>query len=365
MANKHDMYNDEIVELESLEEVEETDSLTDDFEYFDINKLLSHPKITNIKETMQNYSFPSVILNPRLYLIYENPQYRYLFDGSKQSLPRNFALDFPHDLGTEELGTLYKSLQNKSDGYSFRGRFQSINRNKLNQLFNVNISPIFTEEYETPIAYQAFFDNVTLEQKNLLHSTFLSLLEASKLKDNDTGNHIKRVGEYSKVLAQHLFDNEIDPDITPEFIHNIQFLAQMHDVGKIGTPDDILNKEGPLDDREWEIMREHTINGAYIMSTYPHPMAREIALFHHEHWDGSGYPYNLSKDMIPISARIVAIADVYDALRMQRSYKAAFNHDKATEIIIDQKETHFDPVLIDVFMKVRDYFNILFKQFKD
>jgi len=357
--------SDEFEELETLEEIEEDEELLNEAGSVDRKELLSHPIVLPLTKTMDNYSFPSVLLSPRLYIIYENDRYFQLFSTPEGQIPRSFAQDFPHDLSTEKIGTIYTSLHSKTEGYSFRGRLQAIHHHMINQIFNVNISPIFGEDSENPLVYQAFLDNVTLEQNNLLHNTFLSLLEASKLKDNDTGNHIQRVGEYSKILSQYLFEHKLSSDITPEFIHNIQFLAQMHDVGKIGTPDDILNKEGPLEDHEWEIMREHTINGAYIMSTYPHSMAREIALFHHEHWDGKGYPYKLAGDMIPISSRIVAIADVYDALRMKRSYKTAFNHKKALEIILEQKGSHFDPQLISAFLKVHEQFDNLYEELKD
>ena len=195
----------------------------------------------------------------------------------------------------------------------------------------------------------------------------MSLLEASKLKDNDTGNHITRVNHYSQRLSEELFRsknpkyNRIDAD----FIDNIGFLASMHDVGKIGTPDDILNKEGPLSDWEWTVMREHTKNGAFILSTYPNPMAKEIALSHHERWDGSGYPYQLSGEMIPLAARIVTIADVYDALRMERSYKPALEHGVAVQKMIEGKENHFDPFLVEVFISVEADFNHIFEDNKD
>jgi putative two-component system response regulator len=192
-------------------------------------------------------------------------------------------------------------------------------------------------------------------------------LEASKLKDNDTGNHIVRVNFYSRRLSEELFRsknpkyNRIDAD----FIDNIGFLSSMHDVGKIGTPDDILNKEGPLSDWEWTVMREHTKNGAFILSTYPNPMAKEIALSHHERWDGSGYPYQLSGEMIPLAARIVTIADVYDALRMERSYKPALDHESTKEKLMEGKESHFDPFLIDVFSSVENDFQHIYDDNKD
>jgi putative two-component system response regulator len=369
--NDHtDSYMEEVGELEPLEELEsvETDIRTPqamEIEAIEPEKLFSHPKIQHILEAMNTYTFPSVLLTANLYILYENSPYSQLFIAPNRQIPRSLAQDFPHDLSTEQIGKIFASLQSEKENFSYRGRLQSIHRSRLDQLFNVNIIPIFTDLFSQPTVYQAFFDNVTKEQKDLLHTTFLSLLEASKLKDNDTGNHIQRVGEYSKIMSQYLFDYEIISEIGPEFIHNIQFLAQMHDVGKIGTPDDILNKEGPLDEREWEIMQEHTFNGAYIMSTYPHSMAREIALFHHEHWDGAGYPYSIAGDMIPLASRIVAIADVYDALRMQRSYKSSFDHQKATAIITEQRTTHFDPTLVDVYLNIQDEFDRLYTQLKD
>jgi putative two-component system response regulator len=150
-------------------------------------------------------------------------------------------------------------------------------------------------DIKSPTDFVVMFDDFTEENKKLLRSVFLSLLEASKLKDNDTGMHITRVNEYSRLLAQELFKTggELYKRIDADFIDNIGFLAAMHDVGKIGTPDDILNKEGPLSDWEWTIMREHTKNGAFILSTYPNPMAKEIALSHHEKWNGTGYPFRL------------------------------------------------------------------------
>jgi putative two-component system response regulator len=170
-----------------------------------------------------------------------------------------------------------------------------------------------------------------------------------------------RVNYYSEALTRALKNRPGYDVVDADFIDNIGFLAAMHDVGKIGTPDDILNKEGPLSEFEWSVMKEHTINGAFILSTYPNPMAREIAISHHEKWDGSGYPYQLSGDTIPLSARIVAIADVYDALRMKRSYKPPYSHEVAMKKILESKGTHFDPDLIDIMMTVSDKFGELYE----
>ena len=162
-----------------------------------------------------------------------------------------------------------------------------------------------------------------------------------------------------------LYDKKGYERIDADFIDNIGFLASMHDVGKIGTPDDILNKEGPLSDWEWSVMQEHTKNGAFILSTYPHPMAKEIALSHHERWNGHGYPFKLEGDMIPLAARIVSIADVYDALRMKRSYKPALEHKITVEKMMESKNSQFDPALIDIFFNIAEDFNEYYETIKD
>ena len=359
---------EELETLEPLEDIEGSESPASTFTAEPLQAKLDiegYPQLGSLLKTFENFTFPALILSPRLYILWENSSYHDLFVHRERVLPISLAQDFPHHFDTEELGKMYASLNNPEGNYSYRLRIEAIHHKRLTRIFNVNITPIFFNGEETPLYYQAFFDDVTREQKLLIHNTFLSLLEASKLKDNDTGKHIQRVGGYCRILAEYLYRHVPDTTITPEFIENIQFLAQMHDVGKIGTPDDILNKEGPLDDREWGIMREHTINGAYIMSTYPHPMAREIALFHHEHWDGNGYPYRLSEDMIPISARIVAVADVYDALRMKRSYKSAMPHQEAAKIMLKNSGTHFDPRLIEYFKNLEDDFTAIYSRLGD
>ncbi|MQY77251.1 MAG: HD domain-containing protein, partial [Spirochaeta sp.] len=199
----------------------------------------------------------------------------------------------------------------------------------------------------------------------MLRTTYNSLLGAARLKDNDTGNHIERVNRYARKMAEALHGIDEYPEVDREFIENIGFLAAMHDIGKIGTPDDILNKAASLEAWEWEIMQEHTLNGAYIMSSYPNSMAKEIALRHHECWDGSGYPHGLSGELIPLSARLVAIGDVYDALRMKRNYKQPFNHQEAQKMIIKDRGSHFDPSLVEYFKELENDFYRIFEELKD
>ncbi len=322
-----------------------------------------------LRTGLKDSTIPAVILDSKLNILWENIRYRRLFLDKKRTLPVNLVSDFTPFIDPEKLHEIISSITDEKTGFSYKGRLESKNNNRLTIIVNILITPLFqkggTGSGGKPEFYSAIFDDISLEHKKLLQNTFLSLLEASKLKDNDTGNHIKRVGEYSRVLAETLFGKPGYEKVNREFIENILFLAPMHDVGKIGTPDDILNKEGPLDDKEWEIMKEHTKNGAYILQAYPDPMAKDIAVFHHEKWNGSGYPFGIAGEQIPLAPRIVAIADVYDALRMKRSYKEPFSHEESVSIIKKDSGTHFDPALADIFLGIEDSFNEIFENLKD
>ncbi len=319
-----------------------------------------------LRTGLKSSLIPSVILDKKLNILWENKKYKELFINKERALPVNLVSDFTPFIDTQKLGSIISSISSPEKGYSYKGRLESKNRNRLTVIVNIMITPLFKAgETGNPSYYSALFDDITKEHNAMLENTFLSLLEASKLKDNDTGNHIKRVGEYSRFLSEQLFGKAGYDEVNREFIENIHFLAPMHDVGKIGTPDDILNKEGPLDDKEWAIMKEHTKNGAYILQAYPDPMAKDIAVFHHEKWDGSGYPFGIAESQIPLAARIVAMADVYDALRMKRSYKEPFTHAESVSIIRKGSGVHFDPDLIEIFINIEDSFNNIFESLKD
>lgn len=325
-------------------------------------------KSKGLKTGLKNSAIPSVILDSKLNVIWENKRYQELFTSETRRLPVNLVSDFSPFINTSRLSKIYKSVTDENTGFSYKGRLEKRHRDRLSIITNIIITPLFEQSDKKnikPSFYTALFDDISAEHKAMLQNTFLSLLEASKLKDNDTGNHIERVGEYSKVISEKLFGKEEYPEVDREFIENILFLAPMHDVGKIGTPDDILNKQGPLDDREWMIMKEHTKNGAYILHAYPDPMAKQIAIFHHEKWDGSGYPAGIDHFDIPLAPRIVAIADVYDALRMRRSYKEPFTHEESVEIIKKDAGSHFDPALVDVFLKIENDFREIYNRLID
>ena len=304
---------------------------------------------------------PVLIINKKLKIIYSNESCIHMFPGFSQLSGKYFFDLFGKAFELEDARKIRETIVNGGNGFSWKGSAQLKTRSTVSVQIRVYIFPLEMNLKSTS-DFVVMFDDFTEENKKLLRSVFLSLLEASKLKDNDTGKHIVRVNEYSKRLAEELFKigGEAYKRIDADFIDNIGFLAAMHDVGKIGTPDDILNKEGPLSDWEWTVMREHTKNGAFILSTYPHPMAKEIALSHHEKWDGTGYPFQLEGEMIPLAARIVTIADVYDALRMERSYKPALNHEISIEKIIEDSGSHFDPKLVEVVKTIAGDFDKIY-----
>ncbi|MEQ1530286.1 MAG: HD domain-containing phosphohydrolase [Methylococcales bacterium] len=172
--------------------------------------------------------------------------------------------------------------------------------------------------------------------------------EAGHYKDNDTGVHIWRMAAYSKVLAKALGWTTTDAQL-------LELAAPMHDTGKIGIPDAILCKPGNLDAEEWLIMQSHCQMGHDILSKSDAPifkLAAEVALSHHEKWDGSGYPSGLRAEAIPASARIVAVADVFDALTMRRPYKEPWPLTKALTAILDGSGRHFDPTVVDCFSAI-------------
>ncbi|HCC78008.1 MAG: two-component system response regulator [Chloroflexi bacterium GWB2_49_20] len=189
--------------------------------------------------------------------------------------------------------------------------------------------------------------------------TIHRLSMAAEYKDMDTGEHIERMTRYSTVVARRMGLDESS-------IETIQYAAPMHDLGKIGIPDQILMKPGSLDPAEWEIMKQHSVIGAKILNGSNAEFIRlgeTIALNHHEKWDGSGYPNNLKGLEIPIEARIVAIADVFDALTSKRPYKQAFSIEESLAIIKAGRGSQFDPEVVDAFFAVQDEILTIHKYF--
>jgi putative two-component system response regulator len=203
------------------------------------------------------------------------------------------------------------------------------------------------------------------ELEEAYYDTVLRLTQASVYKDRETGAHIQRVSYYAKILARKLGWNEEEQEL-------IFRAAPMHDVGKIAIPDDLIRKRGSLDGIDREVMQSHTLIGASLLegsSSRLLDMAREIALTHHEHWDGTGYPHNLVGEQIPISGRIVMLSDHYDALRSRRSYKRGFDHEATCRVILEGDgrtlPSHFDPHLLEIFAAAHSEFDALFELYKD
>ncbi len=310
---------------------------------------------------------PMAILDVNLNFAYRNEPFDTVLRLFEYAVRPSFVATFSRCLEDKAVSSLLKDLHSPIKGYSWKGMIKHHAKYAGSMLTKVHIFPFKPDGVEghPPLGYVVYLDDVTDENKHFLRGMFSSLLQASKLKDNDTGKHIERVNHYSHVMAAAMYGDARWPSVDVDFVENIGFLAAMHDVGKIGTPDDILNKKGPLNEFEWGIMKEHTINGAFILSSYPDPMAKQIAQSHHEWWNGTGYPYHLVGEMIPLPARIVALADVYDALRMKRSYKEPFDHKRAALLISADRGTHFDPELISVFEELEDDFERIYADNKD
>lgn len=201
------------------------------------------------------------------------------------------------------------------------------------------------------------------ENEDALLYTVKALARASEVNDEDTGNHIVRVNEYSYEIATEL-------GLPQKLASEIHFSAQMHDVGKIHTPPEILKKAGKLTEEEWVEVKKHTSYGVKILGGSPRlETARQIALNHHERWDGSGYPSGLKGDSIPLAARVVSICDVYDALRNKRVYKPAFDHATTCRIITEgdgrTSPGHFDPEVLSIFKKITIRFEEIYLEFRD
>ncbi|MCZ2720710.1 HD domain-containing protein [Marinomonas sp. 15G1-11] len=206
--------------------------------------------------------------------------------------------------------------------------------------------------------------------------TILALATLAETRDNETGNHIRRTQNYVKALAIELSkEPQYSHFLTKENIDLLFKSAPLHDIGKVGIPDNILLKPAKLSENEFQVMKNHASLGDEALSKAEELLgngnisflrfAREIASGHHEKWDGSGYPNGLAGEDIPFSARLMAVADVYDALISKRVYKPAFTHDKAISIIEEGSGKHFDPEIVKVFLRIQNEFDQIANRFSD
>ncbi|RLA79171.1 MAG: hypothetical protein DRG78_13460, partial [Epsilonproteobacteria bacterium] len=213
------------------------------------------------------------------------------------------------------------------------------------------------------------------EDLNRSHIALLdSMVHVAEVHDIETGAHIIRTKKYIKLLAQYIYSKGIyKNELSPEIIDNLYSTAPLHDIGKVGIEDRILKKQGKLTPTEYEVMKTHADLGRHIInnaiSSYrPNPffiMARNIAHYHHEKWDGSGYPEGLKGLEIPLESRLMALVDVYDALDSKRVYKEAFTYEATLEIMIKGRGKHFDPLLLDAFLEIKEKFKVISEEYSD
>ena len=248
----------------------------------------------------------------------------------------------------------------------------------------IHVSPLYPVlTYCSNFSLLSFL-NFRREERRLKEKTRLQLrtqeamLEAianmTETRDPETGNHIKRTRSYVKALAEHIKNKPAYANVVDDaYIENLFQSAPLHDLGKVGVPDHILLKPEGLTGEEYEEIKKHTHYGKRVIDAAQAKLgdtsflkfAGEMAISHHEHWDGSGYPQGLKGEEIPLSGRIMAIGDVYDALISGRPYKGGLDHEKAVEMILAGSGTNFDPQLIDAFLEIHRTFRAIAEQFTD
>jgi putative two-component system response regulator len=244
-------------------------------------------------------------------------------------------------------------------------------------------APIVRARVKTHLALRdqnrALEEKVRVRTDELVHTqdvTIIGFATLAEFRNQETGSHIMRTQQYVRILAQYLMiHSRFSAYLNTDTINLLYKSAPLHDIGKIAVPDRILLKPGKLTTDEFDEIKLHTVYGrdailraeqalGDVRSTFL-SIAKEIAYTHHEKWDGSGYPQGLAGDDIPVSGRLMALADVYDALTSKRVYKAAFTHEKAAEIIREERGKHFDPEIVDAFLDIEDVFQIIAQSLTD
>lgn len=215
------------------------------------------------------------------------------------------------------------------------------------------------------LEYQKLVEMKIREVSEAQQATIFALAKLAEQRDDDTGAHLEQVRDYCEMLARQLAkDSPYADNISEDFIVCIKHASPLHDIGKVAIPDNVLLKPGKLTPAEFDIMKSHTVIGAENLQTVYNKyadnpfigMGIEIALYHHERWDGAGYPDGLVGRNIPLSARIMAVADCYDALRSNRCYRKGFDHETVKNMLLEENGTHFDPEIINAFLTLEDKF---------
>lgn len=252
----------------------------------------------------------------------------------------------------------YGNDEDRKENFRNLRKLEITTDDEIENLYNALLITIKEENRQSTILRKKN-EKIDEMQKNLISA----LAELVESRDNDTGEHIKKTAEYVNIIARKMQERDYyKTQVTDSFIENITYAAPLHDIGKIQVSDNILLKPGKLTDEEFEKMKEHTVYGGKILKNICDYIpdieylreAQFMAEYHHEKWNGKGYPYNLSGESIPLSARIMAVADVFDALVSKRVYKDAFSFEKAVSIIQEESGQQFDPLVVDAFTKSLD-----------
>lgn len=231
--------------------------------------------------------------------------------------------------------------------------------------FDLGAVDYITKPFNPAIVKARVRTHLSLVQADEVLHTRLSIIQslgkAAEYRDNETGMHVIRISHYARILARAIGFSEADAQ-------ELFYAAPMHDVGKIGIPDHILLKPGKLDEQEWEIMRQHTSIGAQIIGEHSSSLlqlAAQLALCHHEKWDGSGYPKGLKGEEIPLPARIISLVDVFDALSSERPYKKPWPLEQTLDFIQSNSGGHFQPELVEAFLANIEQMLEVQRQFAD
>lgn len=280
--------------------------------------------------------------------------------------------------GSADHETNVKALEMGADDFLTRpidaalldARIRNVVRAKAMQEELINYKQQL-EEYNGQL--ESRIDERTAELERTQHLVVFSLARLAESRDPETGQHLERMRRYARELALTLASRrKYEQAITDDFIDEIFHSAPLHDIGKVGIPDRILLKPGKLTTYEFDVMKTHAVIGGDTLHAADAQagrsfltMGREIAYFHHERWDGGGYPEGRSGQDIPLSARIVALADVYDALTSRRPYKRAFTHEESKQIILEGRGAHMDPAVVDAFLECELAFMRIQREYQD
>jgi len=301
--------------------------------------------------------------NNRVYIVltdYKLPE----FDGIelvKQLRALPHCVDVPIVVITvvDDRKIRYDALEAGATDFLIKPLYDHETRARCANLLELRRHKIVLSDQARVLQYQVDKSVAEIHEREL--ETLSKLAKAGEFRDKTTGNHLMRMAKYSALIGQHL-------GLGAETVHVLEVAAPMHDIGKIGIPDAVLLKEGPLVPEELEVMRDHPRMCYDILKGSPSKylsMGAIIALGHHEKFDGSGYPNGLHGEDIPLVARIVAVADVFDALVSERPYKKAWTLDNAIDFVKSQRGKHFDPTCIDAFLSDRSAIETVMREFAD